>query len=688
MNTGTAPKCLRGQGSAEFLLILAAALFVIAVSFYISSQQFTSVSQSKNVNDATLTADSIASAANEVYFQGYGARKRLLITIPQGVNTSGTYIAGNSIVITTDGTTVVSQTEVPVHGTLPLKPGQYYVWVVSEGSSVRIGNVFVSVTPGALFFMLDEAESDSGTLKVTNVFDQGINVSLYAEWPHSSDVSLSISPSNFSLNPDQERDVTIEVISYTGSAGIYDGNIVINATDGDDYDQVYIPITVYVLAPPGGNATLPLFYVSPNTWNQTVQRGATVNKYFYVCTLGISVNQVTFTPSGTVGSWVWNTGPIGPIPPYSCLGKVFYITVPGTQPVGNYTGTILASADGGAYTYPINLSIEVIAPVDTQGPLASNVVVRANTPNPSGVIHAYQDDVIVNATCSDVGRGNSNILYGELSSTQASCGWVQMLPRDGAYDSPVEDVTGNLGRFAEGDYFALVRCTDIYYNTGSTVSQWFGVAPPDYKGPAVTSFWLEPSNNPGMSQYITVHAWCDDWGSGDSIISAAYVEIDFNGTWIPLKPEDGAYDEPDEGVAGGIGYLYAGQHTATIYCKDYYNNTGARNYTFLVTDDIGPLALNLYITPFNPTPSTPITAHATGNDTGRGDSNINLCRARVDAGIWRNMYADDGAYDEPVEQVNRNMGTYESGFHTLYVQCRQTVGNIWGPINSKTFRVS
>ncbi|MGB9635389.1 MAG: class III signal peptide-containing protein, partial [Candidatus Micrarchaeia archaeon] len=63
MNTGTAPKCLRGQGSAEFLLILAAALFVIAVSFYISSQQFTSVSQSKNVNDATLTADSIASAA-------------------------------------------------------------------------------------------------------------------------------------------------------------------------------------------------------------------------------------------------------------------------------------------------------------------------------------------------------------------------------------------------------------------------------------------------------------------------------------------------------------------------------------------------------------------------------------------------------------------------------------------------
>lgn len=678
---------MKGQSSAELLLLFAALLFVLAIAAYLSNQQLTSVSQTKEINKAVVMADDLASAADEVYYQGYGARKRLVIDVPQNVDTSQTYISSNSIVITTSNTTIVADSQVPVHGILPLTPGKHEIWVVSEGSSVRIGYAFISISKGSLFFTIDESDSDSDTFEIENVYDQDINVTLYADWLHSSDVALSVSPNNFSLNPDDSQVITVSVQSFHGSAGIYDGDIVINATDGVSEDSVSVPVTVYVLAPPVSNqSNLSAFYVTPDEWSAVMQRGQTIQKYFYVCTNGVSVQNVEFTTSGTAGSWVWNTGDVGPIARGACVSKLFYITVPTTQPTGNYTGTITATADGGTYTDDINLKIEVIDPVDTQGPQARNVVVGTNTPNPSWVIHAYQDDVIVNATCDDRFRGNSNILYGEATLASSSCNWVQMDAVDGAYDSPLEDVTYNMGVFAQGTYHVSIRCADIYYNIGNIADRWFSIYPPDHTPPSVSSIWLSPSNNPGMSDYITVHAGADDWNRGDSIISNCYVEVDSNGTHIPMTADDGAYDQPYEDVSGGIGTLDPGVHTVVVFCNDYYNNTGNGSRTFTVHDDIGPLSLNLYITTIPSGSRYRVYAHATGNDTGRGNSDIDRCRARINNGGWRTMYADDGSYDSPVEDVNRYMGQYNSGTYTLSVRCRDSAGN-WGPTNSTTVSV-
>ncbi|MEM0437955.1 MAG: hypothetical protein QXU54_01500 [Candidatus Micrarchaeia archaeon] len=678
-------KGARAQSSVEILMLLAAVLFVILVGIFLSNEQMTTVSKTKEMNEARIFVDKLASAAEEVYYQGKGARKKVVVDVPTSIDPSSTKIVNNTILLKAGDSYLTASPAVPIRGMLPLIPGKQEVWVTSYGDYVRIGPPFINVIYDPLAYVLYERNSRTSTIYIENVHTSDVNVSLWFEWPYDSTIPLSVSPSFKSLSVSEQEDFVITVEATTGSAGIYDGLLAINSTDGNVIDTVYLPITVYVFSE-AGNQTLPVFYANPNSWSQTTYGGATISKYIHFCTLNLSVNRVEFSKSGTAGGWVWNTGAVGPIPPNSCVPKQFSITVPAGQPSGTYTGAITAIADG-TYTATVSLSITVMPLNDTLGPLSSIISIRANTSNPVWVIHAYQDDVIIRGRCDDTSRGNSKILVGEMTTNYSQCFWTEMKAEDGEYNSPYEIVTGNLGMFGIGEYFAMVRCQDEFGNIGPVTSEWFGVLPPDYSPPSITSFWLEPSNTPGMSQLITVHSGANDWGLGDSVIIWCNVQIDSNGTNLSMSAEDGAFDEPQEEVYRNIGYLYAGSHNATIFCADYYNNIGSRTYTFSVVDDVGPLALKPSVSPSNPTPVTPVIASAIGDDTSRGDSVINLCRARVDGGPWRNMIAADGSYDSPVEEVTRNMGTYARGLHTLEVQCRQTVGNIWGPINQTTFQV-
>ncbi len=678
----------KGQVSAEILMILAAVLFVIVVALYVSNEQFTSIAKTKEANQAAVAASDIASAADEVYFQGYGARKRLLVMMPPNLDVNKTYINGSTIMITSSGNSITADSQAPLKGSLPLVSGHQEVWVVSEGSYVRIGNnAFLSITPNALFYTLYEDSADQDTITIQNVFDGDVNVSISLVWPHSSKVQVQLSDTFIELQPDDTVQLDVSVDALASSAGIYDGDIVINSTDGDTIDTIYVPLTVYVIGV-SQNQTTAIFYIYPDSWNTTIQQGQTQSKYFYVCTYGISVNQVEFIKSGTAGGWVWNDGPIGPIPSNGCSEKVFYLTVPAGQAPGEYSGAIIASADGGLYTDNVSLNIKVIAPVDTQGPITGNLVVRAASPNPAGVIHAFQDDVIVNATCDDTTRGNSDILRGEVSTSITSCSWGDMLPMDGAYDSPVEGVTKNMGTFAQGSYFAVVRCIDEWNNVGATQTRWFNVRAADNQGPDITSLWLSPSS-PGTSQNITVNTGASDWSYGSSIIKMCYTEMDFNGVLIPMAPTDGAYDTPYEGASVTIPPIpNPGSHTVTVHCHDYYDNVGSRNRTFTVVDDLGPLSLELIVSPSHPVSGQQVTAYAIGDDTGRGNSNINLCQVRLQTGPWRNMNPVDGAYDSSVEEVFRGIGSFSSGEYTLQVRCRQAGNNLYGPVNQTMFKVS
>lgn len=94
-------------------------------------------------------------------------------------------------------------------------------------------------------------------------------------------------------------------------------------------------------------------------------------------------------------------------------------------------------------------------------------------------------------------------------------------------------------------------------------------------------------------------------------------------------------------------------------------------------DVYGPVAHSINHTPEKPTATTEILITAYGNDSGTGNSSLEGCQAELDdSGIWNEMDADDGAFDEPEEAVSYELGTIGSGDHVLDVRCIDSELNV------------
>ncbi|MCX8206119.1 MAG: hypothetical protein N3H30_02720, partial [Candidatus Micrarchaeota archaeon] len=782
------------QSSAELLMLLSVVLFVILVAIYLSNEQFTTTAQAKETNEAAIMADDIARAADEVYYQGYGARKKLYVNVPRGIDPFGTSIVNNSIVVKVSDTSITSRSKAPIYGNLPLTPGRQEVWVISEGSYVRIGNAFISLDKGSIFISLNEGESRSEEFTINNVYNGPLNLTVAPVWAHSAKVNLSASPSSFTLQKDNGRTITVTASAGSTSGGVYDGDIMISVTDGQNIAQVRVPVTVYVI--PSDNPLPKFFFGGGDTvqiWAQTVESGTSVLHDFYFCTgTGTQLSSIAFQRSGTAASWVWDTSPLGAIPGSDCARKVVSLRVPAAQPPGNYTGTLTIIADGGVYNLTVLMFIEVVDSGDDRGPLVKNAAFVPSNPR-------YGENILLNLTCDDVGRGNSKILYAEFDVSQSPfgdesyCSFNKLIPYDGAYDSPTERAYANLTVLPEGHYKFLVRCVDVLGNIGPSVAMNLQVfSASETAPPSISNISISPPG-PRPVQQITVYATANDTATGNSSIFTCYLTRDNNGTYLDMNASDGAYDSPVEAVQGGIGNLTEGAHNVTIFCQDRYGwvanrtynftvyplndtqaplilnltrtptsakdtqqinvsltandtarggseilncslevdsngtellmipadgsydsmvesayrvigplsigthnitvrcrdiwlNTNTTSQSFTVTDGVGPLAYNLSRTT---TPSGGqyfVTAKATATDVGFGGSNIQACYANLNLGAWQAMTADDGAYNSPTEQVSKNLGKYNAGTYTMYVQCVDAQGN-WGEVNSTTISV-
>jgi hypothetical protein len=97
--------------------------------------------------------------------------------------------------------------------------------------------------------------------------------------------------------------------------------------------------------------------------------------------------------------------------------------------------------------------------VDNQGPLASAVVAAPNPVDP-GV------QVTLSSTVDDTTTGNSNIQSAEYQLDGGT--WTPMNPKDGNFNSPLENVTAQFAASAqEGTFDLCVRGTDSFGNTGA-----------------------------------------------------------------------------------------------------------------------------------------------------------------------------------------------------------------------------
>ena len=127
----------RGQSTTEFLLMLGMALLILVVSLVVSSDQGGAISSRKAELQASLAASDLANAVREVYAQGNGARKLVMVTFPRSYNANLSEINSTHIRVHAGRTDYVQTFPFQVTGTVPSKPGAFMFSVENQAGVIN-----------------------------------------------------------------------------------------------------------------------------------------------------------------------------------------------------------------------------------------------------------------------------------------------------------------------------------------------------------------------------------------------------------------------------------------------------------------------------------------------------------------------------------------------------------------------
>ncbi len=459
-------RTLNAQTSTEFLIVISI-IFVILLAFVtLSQRQFVDVNVSRIEQQSKNVVDSLSAASKEVYSQGEGARKRVYVEVPNGYNYTNSSVGNRTISMRVLSSDFVRTLDFDVYGRLPAASGPQWIWVVSEGTRVRIGISLIALNKPSIVIVMLQNSTATDNFAVQNVFTSTVNVSISSSWGNPN-VALALSANNFTLAQGSSNTVTLTFTSSGSAVGFYTGSLSITGTSGSDSDTLNLPVTVEITLPPSG---APPLFIIPSYWNASLLANDNISRAFDVCTNSVtSVSGVTFTTTvGPAGSWVGSLDALPAMSPDTCLTKIFTLSVPNGTAPGNNTGTITATGSGVANAVDtVALSIQVGGNLsDILGPLVTNITRIPNRP-------FVGDPVTIRALCDDRGRGDNNIIRGEITMDGGS--WNIMSASDGTYNSPAENVSYQFYGLSFGQHNATLRCTDSIGNVGPNATNTFNV---------------------------------------------------------------------------------------------------------------------------------------------------------------------------------------------------------------------
>ena len=457
----------KAQLTFEFLLIFAALLVVISIFFYLSQTSEAGVAQAKVRSEALGTLDDLGTAARQVYAQGAGAKRQVYITIPEGYEPDESYIANQTIKLRVSGNDYAQSESFSLHGTLPAAAGGNWVWVVSEGSGVRIGYGMVDVDKPALTVGMMPKSGSVAYVRVRNIWHSSINISVSQRLP--GDVSLGVYPQEAIIAPGVEQAFALTFTSGKDASGFFLGELEADATDGRSNDHIKIPLTVVVQSK--RQAETPPLFVLPSILNASMERDSNATRSFQVCTRSDTiVDSVDVTPTeGAPGNWTSGTEQIGAIGADSCVEKEITITTPSDVDLGTYEGKLAfigKEASGANVSADVSISILIGgAPYDSKGPEVSDVLVN-------GMVFV-KDSVNITALATD---DKSAIKECWLKVDGAS---ALMAADDGTYDNQSETISLVLKKgLSGGVHAAYIKCIDAKGNVGPERSVTFRVLKP------------------------------------------------------------------------------------------------------------------------------------------------------------------------------------------------------------------
>ena len=451
---------MRAQNSLEFLVILSIALLGLLIFVGISQSESLDVMGTRISANAQNAAMDVAIAAEQVYAQGAGAKKKITLMMPDGYESSHSSVGNKSVRIRAADTDYVRVVEFDVYGTLPQTSGRHEVWIVSEGDRVRIGNAMVAAGE-SISTVLGQDDTRTESLTIRNIWDSQITVGISQEWGYGA-VTLGLSESSFVLPRGDSKTITLRFISNGNASGFYSGSLNISADDGSgNHESISVPLTAEVSDGEGTGEGPPLTVV-PSTASLNMTRNSTSAFSFQVCTNSkTALSQVNFAPStGQPGTWIGMTTPLSALATGECRPKTLNVSVPSNATVGEHTGFVFVTGDISGAEDALALSVLVGGSDNDSNAPSVNVSVF---PNAKPIF--VQNPVSVRAIASDAGSGDNIISLCRVQMDNNGT-WYNMVASDGAYNEMNETAGYTFyAGYNLGTHSATVECTDSKNNS-------------------------------------------------------------------------------------------------------------------------------------------------------------------------------------------------------------------------------
>jgi len=319
---------LRAQGAIELLVILAMIATVGLIIYSASQNTLAGSNKALIVSQARATVNDLSSAASEVYSEGVGAKRKIYIVIPEGVDPSRVYV-NNTVInigLKIEGQTSDINTQTGMRllqgSDFPTSPGGYWVEVVAKNGYVLIGSSALSVVPASISVEMPPSNSTSIVLTFTNTGSVPLDVTLSPQWTYAGVVDMGLNTTNFILNTSGGSSISYVNVTFTTyqntSLQTYAGMISV-ATNTSAKEQVDVYVNVV-----GGQLPTGVSYITIDTFKDvgyssststfTLPYNVTINGsrwYEGIVTLNIigpsgNVVQTAYPTANSSGVFIYN----------------------------------------------------------------------------------------------------------------------------------------------------------------------------------------------------------------------------------------------------------------------------------------------------------------------------------------------------------------------------------------------
>ncbi len=358
--TNPADVVLRGsrtktaQASIEMLAVFAVALIILLVLVDFTTQQFVSVQKQRAVTTAESALKTIVAAVNEVYGQGPGASKQLVVLWPEGLDANQSVISNRTIKIRVFDTDVSASAVPLITGSLPTSAGNQFLRIKAFDGFVGIGDVSLGASPSSLFVNMSRDSNQTQRIVFSNASSSAATLSFTLDWNHSLvDVNLSSTNANVASGAIYNLDFNLH--ADPTAVGTYAGKLNVLGVYSGKVESLFIPILVDVSV---SSATL--LASSPATIMIAAFPGDTNSVQVQVCNLGnAQMKTISFTPSvGNPGDWVQGINDINTLDAQTCSTVTVGVTVPSSVGVGTYNGALTLRDFSGAFVNTVPLSVQ------------------------------------------------------------------------------------------------------------------------------------------------------------------------------------------------------------------------------------------------------------------------------------------------------------------------------------------